>query len=66
MSDINSKELSCELWYQDCAASQHMTSHIREWLKDDPKIVVIGDATRLEGIGVGDVDLEAFNGKEWY
>lgn len=70
MSNINSQELSCELWYQDCAASQHMTSH-REWLKnyiklDDPKIVVIGDATRLEGIGVGDVDLEAFNGKEWY
>ena len=29
-------------------------------------MVMIGDATELERIGIGDVELEAFDGKEWY
>lgn len=57
-------------WYQDCAATQHMTSR-RDWLinfveLEEPTMVMIGDATVLKGIGIGDVELESFNGKEWY
>lgn len=67
---INSNHDRSELWYQDCAATQHMTSR-RDWLIDfvafeDPAVVIIGDATKLEGIGSGDVKLEAFDGNEWY
>lgn len=56
-------------WYQDCAATQHMSSH-REWFTnyvelEKPVMVVIGDATELEGIGIGDIELEAFDGENW-
>lgn len=56
--------------YQDCGATQHMTSR-KDWLVNfelfkEPSTVVIGDATQLEGVGTGDVELEAFNGREWY
>lgn len=56
-------------WYQDCAATQHMSFH-REWFTnyvelEEPVMVVIGDATELEGIGIGDIELEAFDGENW-
>lgn len=56
-------------WYQDCAATQHMSSH-KSWFKnyvelEEPSKVMIGDATELEGIGVGEIELEAFNGQTW-
>jgi len=52
----------------DCAATQHMTSR-KDWLSNyvelkEPVNIVIGDATKLEGIGIGDVKMEAYNGKE--
>jgi len=45
-----------------------MTSR-KDWLSnyvelEEPTTVVIGDATKLEGIGICDVKLEAYNGKE--
>lgn len=57
-------------WYQDCGASQHMTSH-REWFVqlvelDEPIPIVIGDATRLDGVAVGNIEMEAFDGQKWY
>ncbi|KAG5883167.1 hypothetical protein JTB14_010303 [Gonioctena quinquepunctata] len=59
-----------DCWYQDCGASQHMTSR-KDWLTNFVELkehmnVLIGDATKLEGIGIGEVELTAFNGKEWY
>jgi len=70
VNHINTKHDCNDLWYQDCAATQHMTSH-KDWLSnyvklEEPATVVIGDATKLEGIGTGDAKLEAYNGKEWY
>lgn len=70
INHINSKRDCNDLWYQDCAATQHMTSH-RKWLTnlaefEEPTMVMIGDATKLKGIGTGDVKLEAFDGKVWY
>lgn len=60
---------SQDCWYQDCAATQHMSSH-KEWFKnyttlEQPSMIVIGDATELEGIGIGDIELEAFDGQTW-
>lgn len=57
-------------WYQDCGASQHMTSH-REWFVqleelDEPIPIVIGDSTRLDGVAVGNIEMEAFDGEKWY
>ncbi|XP_077268719.1 uncharacterized protein LOC143900851 [Temnothorax americanus] len=54
----------------DCAATQHMTPRI-DWLKnyvifEKPTMIIISDSTQLEGIGMGDVEMEAFNGEEWY
>lgn len=70
VNDINLKFDRRNTWYQDCGATQHMTFR-KEWLTNFVKLqertkVMIGDATELEGIGVGDVELEAFNGEEWY
>ena len=70
VNQINSKKESSDLWYQDCAATQHMT-YCKDWMTDfiefeEPTMVMIGDATELKGIGMGDVKLEAFDGKEWY
>ncbi|KAG5876685.1 hypothetical protein JTB14_019433 [Gonioctena quinquepunctata] len=47
-----------------------MTSR-KDWLTNFVELkehmnVLIGDATKLEGIGIGEVELTAFNGKEWY
>ncbi|CAB3245753.1 unnamed protein product [Arctia plantaginis] len=60
-------------WYQDCGASQYMTSH-REWFVqldelDESNLIVIGDATRLDGVAVGNIEMEAFDGQsgiQWY
>ncbi|KAK9870289.1 hypothetical protein WA026_006376 [Henosepilachna vigintioctopunctata] len=56
-------------WYQDCGATQHMSSH-KEWFNNYKPLkiqssVLIGDASELEGVGIGDINLEAFNGKDW-
>lgn len=64
-----SKDMSTS-WYQDSGASQHMTSH-REWFiqlveLDEPIPIVIGDATRLDGVAVGNIEMEAFDGQKWY
>lgn len=32
---------------------------------DEPVMVMIGDSPRVEGVGAGDVELEAFDGTEW-
>lgn len=56
-------------WFQDCAATQHMTSH-EEWMSnyskfDEPTMVILGDGTEIPGIGAGDVKIEAFDGEMW-
>ena len=58
-----------DCWYQDCGATQHISSR-KEWFKnyvalDCPSKVINGNAIELKGIGVNDVELEAFNGKTW-
>lgn len=57
-----------DLWYQDCGATQHMTLR-NDWLKNytvlqEPEKVMIGDSTLIEGVGVGDIDLLAYNGQD--
>lgn len=64
----NSKE-RMSAWYQDSGATQHMTSH-RSWFKEYCKLeksvsVLLGDSTTIDGVAVGTVELEAFDGKEW-
>ena len=49
VNQINSKKESSDLWYQDCAATQHMT-YCKDWMTDfiefeEPTMVMIGDAT---------------------
>ncbi|KAG5868347.1 hypothetical protein JTB14_036263 [Gonioctena quinquepunctata] len=68
VKDILSENDCSDCWYQDCGASQHMTSR-KDWLTNFVELkehmnVLIGDATKLEGIG--EVELTAFNGNEWY
>lgn len=58
-----------ECWFQDCGASQHMSSH-REWFTklvelDKPVPILIGDGTQLDGTAVGEVELEAYDGQKW-
>lgn len=70
LHDLNSRLDTKELWYQDCAATQHMTSN-RHWFTgykklDSPLDITIGDFTKLEAEGKGDVELEAYNGQTWY
>lgn len=70
INDINTKRSCNNSWFQDCAATQHMTPRIN-WLKnyvifEKPTMIIIGDSAQLEGIGMGDVEMEAFNGEEWY
>ncbi|XP_076298344.1 uncharacterized protein LOC143217692 [Lasioglossum baleicum] len=71
-AELNSKssrdDCSTE-WYQDCAATQHMTSRA-DWITnpvklEQPIMVMIGDGAELEGVAIGDIQLEAFNGQEW-
>lgn len=62
------KEYSAS-WYQDSGATQHMSSHV-EWMcnykkLDQPTMVVLGDGSTKPGIGVGDIELEAFDSKSW-
>lgn len=69
VNHINSKRDCNGSWYQDCAATQHMTSQ-RKWLINFDKFeksttVIIGDATELKGIGTGEVELEASDGRTW-
>lgn len=64
---ITSKLNSNVSWYQDCAATQPMTSH-KEWMVNytelnKPVMVIIGDAKKMEGIGIADVELQAYNGQ---
>lgn len=70
VNSIMSEENKSQCWYQDCAATQHMTSHTN-WMKNytklsTPVMVMIGDATKLKGIGIGDIELQAFDGQTWY
>lgn len=72
VSDIKKMKLQNNdnyLWHQDCAATQHMTSHKDLFINykklEEPIFVIIGDATEMESIGVGDINMEAYNGEEW-
>lgn len=70
MSNVNSRQNRQDIWYQDSAATQHMTFR-KEWLTNYVALeeytkVILGDATEISGIGAGDVKLEVFDGKQWY
>lgn len=71
-TEVNNAKTSTEckdVWYQDCGATQHMSFH-REWMTNYIALkktsdVMIGDATILEGVGIGDVELKAYDGQDW-
>lgn len=70
INNRNAKNESYNSWYQDCGATQHMTFR-KDWLInftefEEPTKILIGNSTQIEGIGAGDVEMEAFNGTEWY
>ena len=57
------------IWIQDSGATQHMC-HRKEWFSNyeelaEPVMVLIGNGSELEGIGVGDIELEAYDNKNW-
>lgn len=59
-----------ESWYKDSGASHHMTGRL-EWMSNVQGLestvkVVIGDATELDAVSIGDVKLNAYDGKKWY
>lgn len=63
------KENTKNNWYLDSGASDHMTFR-REWLKgyselEVPMNVRIGSGALIPALGVGNVDILAYNGKEW-
>lgn len=69
IKDICDNNNSKNVWYQDCAATQHMTSRMN-WLENHNQLeystaIIIGDATKLSGNGMGDVKLEAYNSQSW-
>lgn len=73
-SDLDSSpdrlEEKSTIWFQDSGASQHMTSH-RDWFTEfnelrRPMTILLGDSTEIDGVGVGTVELEAFDGNEWH
>lgn len=68
LSAVGSK-LNEDVWIQDCGATQHMTSH-SNWmtnytLLNEEVQVILGDGSVIPGIGTGNVNLEAFDGKIW-
>lgn len=58
-----------DVWLQDCAATEHMSSRRELFtnfsLLKVPMVITIGDGTNLEATGIGDVELEAFDGTSW-
>lgn len=69
MKYAKERQYKRNIWIQDCGASQHMTSH-KEWFSnleqfEEPITIVIGDATELEGVGIGDIEVEAYDGDKW-
>ncbi|XP_023210680.1 uncharacterized protein LOC111613562 [Centruroides sculpturatus] len=70
INDKNSRRNRQDIWYQGSAATQHKTFR-KEWLTNYKALkeytkVILGNNTEINGIEVGDVKLEAFNGREWY
>lgn len=66
MGNSDSSQLS---WYADSGASDHMTPY-GEWLINykplNPAIKIkIGNGVYLEAIGIGDINVRTFNGREW-
>lgn len=65
---VNSN-LDSSSWYEDSGATQHMAcdkAHMIDYKElENPTMVVIGDGETLEGVGVGNVNMEAYDGKHW-
>lgn len=69
MAGQSTKSDRRNVWYQDCGASQHMTFH-KEWFTtlvqlEQPTTISMGNSHLIEGVGVGDINLEAFDGRKW-
>lgn len=66
---INSTSDRVRIWYQDCGATRHMTSHRDLFTNycelNNSTFVIIGDATELKAFGRGDIMFEAHNGEAW-
>ncbi|XP_023229157.1 uncharacterized protein LOC111629473 [Centruroides sculpturatus] len=70
INDKNSRRNRQDIWYQDSVATQRMTFR-KEWLTnykapEEYTKVILGNNPEINGIRVGDIELEAFNGREWY
>lgn len=58
-----------DAWYLDSGATEHMTGR-RDWFKTYTELtqhlpVRIGNGEVIMAVGVGDIDVRAFNGKRW-
>lgn len=62
------RKSNCEnLWYQDCGATQLMTMR-KDWLKNFNILkeqIMIGNSTFIDGVGIGEVELISYIGKDW-
>lgn len=69
LSSVEQEELDSESWFQDSGATQHMTfqqCHMINYVElETPILVMIGDGKTLPGVGTGDINLEAYDGKEF-
>lgn len=66
---ISSNPSSNDFWYQDCGCTQHLSPR-KDWKENYtplqvPEQIMIGDATMIEGVGVGDVRVQAYDGQVW-
>lgn len=56
-------------WFLDSGASEHMCFSMNSFTNYKkllvPKDIVIGDGTTIKALGYGDIDLEAYDGKQW-
>lgn len=73
MAMMVSNEINSQIntnWYLDSGASQHMYKNrnliVNYRALDIPKQIKIGDGTVIKAIGVGNVNICAFNGKEFH
>ncbi|XP_006607808.1 uncharacterized protein LOC102677414 isoform X3 [Apis dorsata] len=69
MSAEYNLETSNDAWHMDSGATEHMLNRC-EWFSSYKKFDTvenskIGDGKYIQAIGSGDIDILAFNGKEW-
>lgn len=69
IATLGNEQVEDTEWYADSGASEHMT-HSKSWLCNykelqDPVKIRIANGAIMEAIGLGDINIKAFDGKRW-